>query len=759
MDKQIMRTNLEASLRKLHGVGYDEANPSQLAEAAMTLVQEELKRRPLIQGKRKLYYISAEFLMGKLLSNNLINLGWYQALEDLLAERELHVADLEDQEEEPSLGNGGLGRLAACFLDSIASLGLRGDGVGLNYHLGLFRQEFRNNKQCEMPNPWLSKDHWEERSPISFTVPFANFSLKSTLYDIYVPGYEQEAVNRLRLFDVDSVDENLPGDDGIRFNTGDISKNLTLFLYPDDSDRNGQLLRIYQQYFMNSNAAQLILMEAKERGVDLHHLDEYVVIQINDTHPSMVIPELIRLLMERGIEFDEAAEIVSRTCAYTNHTILAEALEKWPIDYLEEVVPHLMPIIRRLDEKVRQKVSDASTYLIDDQNRVHMAHMDIHYGFSVNGVAALHTDILKEAELKNFYKLYPEKFNNKTNGITFRRWLLAANPALSDYIETLIGDGFKKDATELEKLLAYADDTDVYKHLEEIRSECKKKLSLFLEKTQGVTIDPASVYDVQVKRLHEYKRQQMNALFAIYQYLEIKKGNLPRRPITMIFGAKAAPAYVIAKDIIHLLLCLQELTCNDPEVAPYLKLIMIENYNVTKAEKIIPAADVSEQISLASKEASGTSNMKFMLNGALTLGTEDGANVEIKDLVGEDNIYIFGKKKDYVIDAYAKESYHVADYYADPQIHELVDFIVSDRMRAIGDSESLERLHREIAGKDYFMSLLDLKDYINTKNRLLADYEDRDSWLKKEIINIAKAGFFSSDRTIRQYNDDIWHLN
>lgn len=758
MDQEMMRENLETSLRKLHGVGFQEANPSQLADAAMTLVQEELQSRPLIQGKKKLYYISAEFLIGKLLSNNLINLGWYQPMNELLAERGLAVADLEDLEEEPSLGNGGLGRLAACFLDSIASLGLPGDGVGLNYHLGLFRQEFRQNKQCEMPNPWLSKDHWEKRSKISFTVPFAKFHLQSTLYDIFVPGYGNEAVNRLRLFDVDSVDENLPHADGIQFDKRDVAKSLTLFLYPDDSDRDGQLLRIYQQYFMVSNAAQLILMEAEERGVDLHHLDEAVVIQINDTHPSMVIPELIRLLIERGIDFDQAAEIVSRTCAYTNHTILAEALEKWPIDYLEEVVPHLMPIIRRLDEKVREKITDASTYLIDDQNRVHMAHMDIHYGFSVNGVAALHTEILKESELKNFYQIYPEKFNNKTNGITFRRWLMACNPALSSYIQTLIGDGFKKDATELEKLMAYVDDAEVHERLDAIRRENKQKLSDFLKETQGVVVDPASVFDVQVKRLHEYKRQQMNALFAIHQYLEIKKGNLPHRPITMIFGAKAAPAYIIAKDIIHLLLCLQELTCNDPEVAPYLKVIMVENYNVTKAEKIIPAADISEQISLASKEASGTSNMKFMLNGALTLGTEDGANVEIGELVGPDNIYIFGKKKDYVIDAYAQGSYHVADYYADPQIRQLVDFIIGDQMRAIGDAESLERLHREISGKDYFMALLDLRDYIETKNRLLTDFEDRENWLKKEVVNIAHAGFFSSDRTIAQYNQDIWHL-
>lgn len=754
----MMRENLETSLRKLHGVGFQEANPSQLADAAMTLVQEELQNRPLIQGKKKLYYISAEFLIGKLLSNNLINLGWYQPMNELLAERGLAVADLEDLEEEPSLGNGGLGRLAACFLDSIASLGLPGDGVGLNYHLGLFRQEFRQNKQCEMPNPWLSKDHWEKRSKISFTVPFAKFHLQSTLYDIFVPGYGNEAVNRLRLFDVDSVDENLPHAGGIQFDKSDVAKSLTLFLYPDDSDRDGQLLRIYQQYFMVSNAAQLILMEAEERGVDLHHLDEAVVIQINDTHPSMVIPELIRLLIERGIDFDQAAEIVSRTCAYTNHTILAEALEKWPIDYLEEVVPHLMPIIRRLDEKVREKITDASTYLIDDQNRVHMAHMDIHYGFSVNGVAALHTEILKESELKNFYQIYPEKFNNKTNGITFRRWLMACNPALSSYIQTLIGNGFKTDATELEKLMAYVDDAEVHERLDAIRKENKQKLSDFLKETQGVVVDPASVFDVQVKRLHEYKRQQMNALFAIHQYLEIKKGNLPHRPITMIFGAKAAPAYIIAKDIIHLLLCLQELTCNDPEVAPYLKVIMVENYNVTKAEKIIPAADISEQISLASKEASGTSNMKFMLNGALTLGTEDGANVEIGELVGPDNIYIFGKKKDYVIDAYAQGSYHVADYYADPQIRQLVDFIIGDQMRAIGDAESLERLHREISGKDYFMALLDLRDYIETKNRLLTDFEDRESWLKKEVVNIAYAGFFSSDRTIAQYNQDIWHL-
>ncbi|MEE0955572.1 MAG: glycogen/starch/alpha-glucan phosphorylase [Eubacterium sp.] len=753
-----MEERLENILKERFGRNLDNCTKNEVFEALMLIVKQEMGKRPRIQGKRRLYYISAEFLIGKLLSNNLINLGLYDEVNRALKKHQLEVADIEDLEMEPSLGNGGLGRLAACFLDSIATLGLPGDGVGLNYHFGLFRQEFLNHKQHEVENPWINRLSWEDRTNIGFDVPFGKFTVHSTLYDIDIPGYQTEGCNRLHLFDLDSVDNTLVENDSINFDKRNIQKNLTLFLYPDDSDRDGRLLRIYQQYFMVSNAAQLILKEADERGVDLHHLDEAVVIQINDTHPSMVIPELIRLLTARGLSFDEAADIVSRTCAYTNHTILAEALEKWPMDYMEEVVPHLLPIIKKLDEKVRKLTDDESTYIIDKDNRVHMAHMDIHYGFSVNGVAALHTEILEESELKNFYKLYPEKFNNKTNGITFRRWLVSSNHRLTAYLESLIGDGFKKDAMELEKLMDYTEDPDVLYKMGSIRHHNKRKLARYLYETQNLDIDPRSVFDVQVKRLHEYKRQQMNALSAIYWYQEIKKGHLPHRPITMIFGAKAAPAYVIAKDIIHLILCLQELTLNDPEVAPYLKVIMIENYNVTKAEKIIPAADISEQISLASKEASGTGNMKFMLNGAVTLGTEDGANVEIHQLVGDDNIYIFGKKKDYVIKAYEKESYKAEEYYKDPKIKPLVDFIVSDPMMRVGDAESLTRLHHELITKDYFMTLLDVKDYIKTKNRMLADFENRDAWHKKELINIAKAGYFSSDRTIRQYNDDIWKL-
>ena len=652
---------------------------------------------------------------------------------------------------------GGLGRLAACFLDSIATLGLNGDGVGLNYHDGLFMQKFRDNKQ-EEKNPWITDKSWLERTDVSFEVPFKDFTLKSTMYDIDIPGYNS-GCNKLHLFDLDSVDESIIYD-GIQFDKNDIKKNLTLFLYPDDSDEAGQLLRIYQQYFMVSNAAQLIIKEAEERGVDLYHLHEHVCIQINDTHPTMVIPELIRILTEqKNFNIDTAVDVVSRTCAYTNHTILAEALEKWPIRYLEKVVPHLMPIIRDLDRRVRRDFHDERVYIIDNMDRVHMAHIDIHFGYAVNGVAALHTEILKESELKPFYDIYPQKFNNKTNGITFRRWLVHCNHDLAEYIKELIGPGYMENAEELEKLLQYKDDAQVLEKLREIKANAKKELKKYLKMTQNVDIDENAIFDIQIKRLHEYKRQQMNALYAIWKYKEIKKGNLPKRPLTMIFGAKAAPAYTIAKDIIHLILCLQQLIDNDPEVSPYLKIVMVENYNVTKAEKLIPACDISEQISLASKEASGTGNMKFMLNGAVTLGTEDGANVEIHQLVGDDNIYIFGEKSEKVIKLYETSGYCSADIYDnDPEVEELVDFIVSKDLLRIGDPVNLGRLYKEIVGKDWFMALLDLKDYIRTKERMLADYEDAGAWEKKMLVNIAKAGFFSSDRTIREYNRDIWHL-
>lgn len=668
------------------------------------------------------------------------------------------LTEIEEVELEPSLGNGGLGRLAACFLDSIATLGLNGDGVGLNYHDGLFLQKFADNKQWEEKNPWITEKSWLTRTETSFEVPFKDFTLKSTMYDIDIPGYNN-GCNKLHLFDLDSVDESIIGK-GISFDKNDIDKNLTLFLYPDDSDEAGQLLRIYQQYFMVSNAAQLILKEAEERGVNLYHLHEHVCIQINDTHPTMVIPELIRILTEqKGFNMDTAVDVVSKTCAYTNHTILAEALEKWPISYLEKVVPHLLPIIRELDARVRRDFHDPKVYIIDEQDRVHMAHIDIHFGYAVNGVAALHTEILKESELKPFYDIYPEKFNNKTNGITFRRWLTHCNHGLAEYLKELIGPGYMDNATELEKLLAYQDDEAVLAKLKEIKKEAKVELKKYLKLTQNIDIDENSVFDIQIKRLHEYKRQQMNALYAIYKYKEIKKGNLPKRPLTMIFGAKAAPAYTIAKDIIHLILCLQQLIENDPEVSPYMKIVMVENYNVTKAEKLIPACDISEQISLASKEASGTGNMKFMLNGAVTLGTEDGANVEIHQLVGDDNIYIFGEKSEKVIDLYATGGYCAADIYDnDPMIEELVDFIISKELIRIGDPVNLGRLYKEIVGKDWFMALLDVKEYIKTKEQMLADYEDEKAWEKKMLVNIAKAGFFSSDRTIAEYNKDIWKL-
>ena len=755
-----MENKLNEALSTRFGKNLDTASKEEIFDVLMQMTKDEMEGRPEVPGDKKLYYISAEFLIGKLLSNNLINLGLYDQVADALKSHGKDITEIEEIEDEPSLGNGGLGRLAACFLDSIASLNLPGDGIGLNYHYGLFKQEFKDHLQHEVKNPWINKESWlEKREGVSFKVPFRKYTVNSVLYDIDVPGYETGTVNRLHLFDLDSVDDNMVGEDSIDFDKKDIERNLTLFLYPDDSDDAGRQLRIYQQYFMVSCGAQLILKEMKDKGFDLHDLDKHVAIQINDTHPSMVIPELIRLLQLEGFTMDEAIEVVSKTCAYTNHTILAEALEKWPMDYMEEVVPHLLPIIRELDNRVRHQFDDKSVYIIDDENRVHMAHMDIHYGHSVNGVAALHTEILKDSELNNFYKIYPEKFNNKTNGITFRRWLLHCNPLLTREIEKLIGDGFKKDAMELEKLGAFVDDKAVLNELETIKTANKVELADYMKNVQGIEIDPTSIFDVQVKRLHEYKRQQMNCLYAIYKYLEIKKGNKPARPITMIFGAKAAPAYIIAKDIIHLILCLQDLTANDPDVAPYFRVVMAENYNVTYAGKIIPAAEISEQISLASKEASGTSNMKFMLNGAITLGTMDGANVEIHDLVGKDNIYIFGKDADTVVDLYAKSGYVAADYYNnDPMIHELVDFIIGDEMMSIGNKENLERLHHELISKDWFMTLLDTKEYIETKEKVYADYEDRDAWNRKALVNISKAGFFSSDRTIDQYNKDIWKL-
>lgn len=753
-----MEKLLEQILQEKYGKNIKEASDEQIYTALLILTKEKMQGMKRNEGKKKLYYISAEFLIGKLLSNNLINIGLFEETKEVLAKNGHDITAIEEMENEPSLGNGGLGRLAACFLDSIATLGLNGDGVGLNYHDGLFLQKFKDNKQSEEKNPWITDDSWLTKTDVSFSVPFKDFTLQSVLYDIDVPGYKN-GCNRLHLFDVDTVDEGIIRD-GIQFDKKDIAKNLTLFLYPDDSDEAGQLLRIYQQYFMVSNAAQLILREAEERGADLYQLYDYVTIQINDTHPTMVIPELIRLLMEKGFNMDTAIDVVRKTCAYTNHTILAEALEKWSISYLEQVVPHLLPIIRELDSRVRRDFHDERVYIIDKQDRVHMAHIDIHFGYAVNGVAALHTEILKESELKPFYDIYPEKFNNKTNGITFRRWLLHCNQELSAYIEELIGDGFKENAMELEKLLAYKEDETVLKRLMEIKHHAKEHLRDYLKETQNVEIDADSVFDIQIKRLHEYKRQQMNALYAIYKYKEIKKGNLPKRPITMIFGAKAAPAYTIAKDIIHLLLCLQQLIDNDPVVSKYMKLVMVENYNVSAAEKLIPACDISEQISLASKEASGTGNMKFMLNGAITLGTMDGANVEISDLVGKDNIYIFGESSDEIIKHYEKMDYNSRSIYeGDADIKKYVDFIVSEPMLKLGKEEHLRNFYNELLNKDWFMTLLDLKDYIKVKDQVFADYEDRNSWAKKMLVNIGEAGFFSSDRTIEQYNKDIWHLN
>ncbi len=749
---------VKEAVLKQYGKSIAECTDREIYDALLTSVNELAAQKESNEGKRKLYYISAEFLIGKLLSNNLINLGLYDDVKAELNAAGRSLAEIEEIEPEPSLGNGGLGRLAACFLDSIASLGLNGDGVGLNYHFGLFKQEFKDNLQYETKNPWIDKKSWLNKTDVSYKIKFGDMEVTSRMYDILVTGYNNRT-NKLHLFDIETIDESIVKE-GIDFDKDKIKKNLTLFLYPDDSDEAGRLLRVYQQYFMVSNAAQLILKEAKERGSKLTDLHEYVAIQINDTHPSMVIPELIRLLTAEGMSMDAAIKEVTNTCAYTNHTILAEALEKWPIAYLKKAVPQLMPIIKELDKRVRAKFDDESVYIIDEDDRVHMAHMDIHYGYSVNGVAYLHTEILKDSELNNFYKIYPEKFNNKTNGITFRRWLLHCNAPLADFITSLIGDGYKTDATELKKLEKFVDDEKVLNELLEIKKDAKIELSNYLSETQGIELDENSIFDIQIKRLHEYKRQQMNVLYVIHKYLEIKDGKKPARPITVIFGAKAAPAYVIAKDIIHLILCMQELVNNDPEVSPYLKVVMVKNYNVTKAEKLIPACDISEQISLASKEASGTGNMKFMLNGAVTLGTLDGANVEISQFAGKENEYIFGKTADVVIEHYAKADYVSMDYYEKSDvIKDAVDFIVSDELLAIGNEENLERLYNELLNKDWFMTLLDLEEYIKVKDKAFADYEDRISWAKKMLHNIANAGFFSSDRTIEEYNKDIWKLS
>ncbi len=748
---------LEQMVTKEFGKNLSQCNESEIYRALLQLVQKKAADREMTGRKKKLYYISAEFLIGKLLSNNLINLGIYDEVAEELDRAGKSLAALEEREPEPSLGNGGLGRLAACFLDSVATLGLPGDGVGLNYHYGLFRQKFKKCRQKEKPNPWIGEDNWLIRSDRQFTVSFGKFDVQAVMYDILVTGYDN-GTNRLHLFDLDTVDESLVTR-GIDFDKSEIEKNLTLFLYPDDSDEEGRLLRVYQQYFMVSCGAQLILAEAKERGSNLHDLAEYAAVQINDTHPSMVIPELIRLLRNEGIAWEEAVQIVTDTCAYTNHTILAEALEKWPMAFLEEAAPAIVPVIQRLDEEIKKKYEDPAVAIIDKDNRVHMAHMDMHYGHSVNGVAYLHTEILKNSELNDFYKLYPEKFNNKTNGITFRRWLLHCNRELTDFLTDTIGDEFKRDASKLEKLLAYREDDRVLDRLMEIKKANKHRLALYLRETQGISLNEDSIFDIQIKRLHEYKRQQLNALYVIHKYREIKKGKRPVRPITLIFGAKAAPAYTIAKDIIHLILCLQELIRKDPEVSPYLQVVMVENYNVSKAEKLIPACDISEQISLASKEASGTGNMKFMLNGAVTLGTEDGANVEIHELVGDENIYVFGEDSDTVIARYDRGDYRPRDYYDwNRDLKKAVNFIISKKMLKIGSRKHLLNLYNELISKDWFMTFPDFNAYVETKERAYADYEDSRRWAQKMLVNIAKAGFFSSDRTIEQYNNDIWDL-
>ena len=748
---------VKQELEKLLGKEIAQSSNEEVYYALLNLTKQLADERRMEETKKKIYYVSAEFLIGKLLSNNMINLGIYEDVKKVLAESGKTLAEIEEIEVEPSLGNGGLGRLAACFLDSIATLGLSGAGIGLNYHLGLFKQVFEDRMQKEQINPLIKDQCWLRKTDVRYPVTFGKCTVQSRLYEIDVTGYNNRT-NKLCLFDVETVDESIV-DANHQFDKTDIEKNLTLFLYPDDSDEDGRKLRIYQQYFMVSNAARLIIDECKAKGSNLYDLFDYAVIQINDTHPTMIIPELIRLLVAEGMNMDAAIYVVSKTCAYTNHTILAEALEKWPRHYLAEVVPQLVPIIEILDDKVRRRFSDESVAIIDRNDLVHMAHIDIHYGFSVNGVAYLHTEILKNSELNNFYKIYPEKFNNKTNGITFRRWLLYCNELLSDTITEWIGDGYKKDAMELEKLLAFVNDDAKLEKLLEIKHQNKLRAKEYFKETQGIELNENSIFDIQVKRLHEYKRQQLNVLYVIHKYLEIKAGKLPTTPVTVIFGAKAAPAYTIAKDIIHLILCLQELINNDPEVSPYLNVVMVENYNVTLAEKLIPACDISEQISLASKEASGTGNMKFMLNGAVTLGTEDGANVEIHQLVGDENIYIFGESSDAVIEHYAKADYVSRTYYENnPVLKEAVDFIISDAVMALGNAEMLHRLYNELLNKDWFMTFIDFDSYVDAKERAYKEYENRKAWAQKMMVNIAKAGFFSSDRTIAEYNNDIWKI-
>lgn len=762
LQRELMESKLEDqlqnSLMEMYGKGIADCTDEEVYYGVLTITKGLMDATEPISGSKKVYYISAEFLIGKLLSNNLINLGIYDKLAEILKANGKELARIEEIEPEPSLGNGGLGRLAACFLDSIATLGLPGDGIGLNYHFGLFKQVFENRKQTAEKNDWIEKQSWLNKTDVTFDIEFGDRTVKSRLYDIDVTGYEN-GVNKLRLFDIETIDESIVKK-GIDFDKEEIEKNLTLFLYPDDSDEAGNLLRIYQQYFMVSNAAQLILKEMRENKYDLRKMYDHAVIQINDTHPTMVIPELIRILVkDKAFTMDEAIDVVSKTCAYTNHTILAEALEKWPLSYLEKVVPQLVPIIKELDKRVAKKYKDPKVQIIDKEKRVHMAHIDIHYGFSVNGVAAIHTEILKDSELNSFYKIYPEKFNNKTNGITFRRWLLSCNKPLANLLSNTIGNGYKKDAMELEKLLEKIEDQEILDEIKKIKAVKKQELVDFVKEKEGIELNPESIFDIQIKRLHEYKRQQMNALYIIHKYLEIKKGKKPSTPLTFIFGAKAAPAYIIAQDIIHLLLCLQELINKDPEVSPYMNLLMVENYNVSYAEKLIPACDVSEQISLASKEASGTGNMKFMLNGAVTIGTSDGANVEIDELVGAENIYIFGEKSEQVIEHYSKADYVSKKIYeADPVIKEAVDFIVGKELLKIGSKENLNRLYKELLNKDWFMTLLDLKDYIATKDRMFEDYKDDQKWKKMMLTNISKAGFFSSDRTIAEYNRDIWKL-
>ncbi len=754
-----LEENLERKVKKLYNKKIADCTSAELYYAILQLIQGAIDITPKINGDKKVYYISAEFLIGKLLSNNLINLGIYDKLNEILEANGKLLSEIEDEEPEPSLGNGGLGRLAACFLDSMATLGLPGDGIGLNYHFGLFKQVFKNGMQIAEKDDWIKEQSWLRKTDTSFEVFFGDRKVKSVLYEMDVVGYEN-GINTLHLFDIASIDENIVKE-GINFDKEQIEKNLTLFLYPDDSDEAGNLLRIYQQYFMVSNAAQLILKEMKERHYDLRKMYQYAVIQINDTHPTLIIPELIRILTEnKAMPMEEAIEVIRKTCAYTNHTILSEALEKWPLAYLEKVVPQLVPIIKELAERVSDQFDDPKVQIIDENQIVHMAHIDIHYGFSVNGVAALHTEILKETELKHFYNIYPEKFNNKTNGITFRRWLLSCNADLADCISKVIGDDYKKNAMELEGLLQYKDDIGVLEEIYNIKQRKKEKLAAYIKKKEGIEIDANSIFDIQIKRLHEYKRQQMNALYIIHKYLEIKSGKKPKRPITFIFGAKAAPAYTIAQDIIHLLLVLQKIINGDRRVNKYMKVVMVENYNVAYAEKLIPACDVSEQISLASKEASGTGNMKFMLNGAVTLGTKDGANVEISALVGKDNIYTFGKDSETVIMHYEKGDYIAKEYYKHSKtIKEAVNFIKSFKARRNGNKKNLMRLYKELINKDWFMTLLDLEEYIRVKDKMFEDYEDTDKWKRMMLTNIAKAGFFSSDRTIGEYNRDIWHLH